>query len=70
MTKQILIRRAGRGAYGNEYKATYMKDGKVLHEEVMFANDVRDADRAFTREFQGVKVERLYGKSKKKMRRL
>ena len=71
MTKQILISRAGRGAYGNEYKATYIKDGKVLYSEVMFANDVKSADSAFTKEFQGVKVQRVYGKAyRKKMKRL
>jgi len=60
--KKIVVGKPTKRAYGNEYPVRYYKAGKLVHKTVMFGNDIRYADRAYTKEFQGTKVTRAYRK--------
>lgn len=64
--KKIVVLKPTKRAFGNEYPVRYYKNGKLVHSTVMFGNDIRYADRAYTKEFQGVTITRSYLKKKKK----
>jgi len=58
--KRIIAQKHGTiRAFGPEHKVLFIKDGKVLESTTVFSTDLRSADRAFTKEFEGVKVERM-----------
>ena len=63
--KKIVVGNPTKRAFGNEYPVRYYKGGKLVHKTVMFGNDIRYANKAYTKEFDNVKVTRNYGKYKR-----
>jgi len=59
MGKQIRIGKPTKRVYGNEYPVSFVKDGKVVYKTVMFGNDLKYADKAYTKEFVGAPKKRI-----------
>jgi hypothetical protein len=66
MTNVIKIGKPTKRIYGNEYPVSFVKSGRVVHKIVVFGNDLKWVDRAYTREFVGAPKKRMYLKKKKK----
>ena len=69
MRKTIVLRRFGRGVYGNEYKASFFLGKKKIHDEVMLGSDVRSGCHKFVfpkgHDFRKARIRRTYGKRRK-----
>ena len=66
--KRIIAQKYGTiRSFGPEHRVLFIKDGKVLEDTVMFSIDLKYADRAFTKEFENVKIERMTVKDMKKI---
>lgn len=66
MSLKITVGKPKKRVFGNEYPVKFFKGKKLLHKTHMFGNDLKYADRGYTREFVGTKLTRLWGKRKRK----
>jgi hypothetical protein len=60
MENQILISKTSKRVYGQEYQVNFLKNGVTVYSIVCFGNDLRYIDQRHTKEFIGVKPQRLY----------
>jgi hypothetical protein len=67
MMNRILVKRSHIGAYGQEYEVFYLRDGMVVHKSVMFGNDLRYANLAYTTDFKNIKPERISARKLRKV---
>lgn len=66
--KQIFVEKCGtQRAYGKEYDVVFVRDGKPVFKTTVFGNDIKWIDRAYTKDFEGVNVQRV---TKKKLKKL
>ena len=56
----IEIRKAGKGVYGQEYKAIFKRNGLKVYELVVFGEDIKYIRDAYTPDFGNAKVIRKY----------
>lgn len=64
---KVVITKAKRGGYGNEYKATFYKGKKKVYSEIIFGNDIKYANRMFTADFDKAPIIRKYKKKVSKV---
>lgn len=59
MKLEIRIYKPTKRVYGNEYPVKFLKNGKTVHETTLFANDLKYVDKAYSKEFVGIKAKRV-----------
>lgn len=60
--KKIVVGKPTKRAFGNEYPVYFYKAGRLVHKTIMFGGDIRYADKAYTKEFQGTQIVKKYKK--------
>ena len=62
--RSIVAEKSGKGCYGDEFKVSFMRDGKQVYQTVVFREDLKWVNRAYTRDFNDVKLTKKWLKRK------
>lgn len=66
MTNKIIIGKPTTKIYGPEYPVKFLRNGKIVHSTIVFGNDLRYINQAYTADFNNIKPIRTYKTGKKR----